>query len=941
MPKLKYNQFKGVNLQTDENMLSPEFWRGSVNLKSHLTYIEVDPKRLEQASIPNPNTEFGIYGYNFSWETGIYGVLSNDKFRETSNIPSTTNKHNVLILIAKAYKDGKYHRLIYLKSFTNNPSGYWSELSLYGLGGAINIVNHEPAALGQDRFPNSFFSTEKDGQAFIKIDRGIAKIYLPHNTFWVGRLNRRVKYYNNGMVGDSGLKLTDVDQWYIDQLVEAYDPSNVDVIPTLLSNYYKCAPNRRLGWTGSIEISEDVNLEDNEISWSTRQAGSTDWWDETTHYGHYTKWTIPLNIRPEVSSGKKVAVYPLEGFLDTGDPCPSTVPYVDNIRESSYNDQFLYGFKINWAHHNGTGSGNWTYSEPYGIGIPERFFDYYLPLDSNGEIIAKADLESHGWKVVNGSTPDKQDYMVIDSDKNSLYFGASPYWIGTQFANTYGNSLYCKPISDLWNLSTSVPIMKFKYLGPASGITSEDPYRFDPLTQKEFSIIVTGLLDDRDEVLLKVYNQVIPNEQVNPYAIKVSGLVVPHADMNFRLTRIRYYLKFKDDPDYDLVKEHDFLEWVNKEGPIPREFTIHKLKRSDIYLSTNIGYLVDEEKLTDYKVLMGFKSIAIKDRISVGVTTDDDNNIYYNVVGGGNIQSDMIIKGNRLPIGNATSIVKAFPLSNVIGLSTDKELLIIKPSEVAGQLVFEVQDTLEYGVKDINDIAEMKGAVILHTKKGIFVTDGYKTKLLSAPINAYIESNYSTANIRYNPVLHELYYYPGIDESFWRYRFDYDLWESQNLMLGGVINPSGGTTGNIQDILPEVDGSLSTNLNDQLVDFNGENAYLQSDKLWIRTSSSYINITYALLGAETDLGAPDIDKLINYIDIDFVGTVRVHYMLDGTYVGYLSTTTEAQRKSQWLYMPLANRKPFKKIRLLIEFVGSTSKLYSMEIDFNPLKRRRI
>ena len=230
----------------------------------------------------------------------------------------------------------------------------------------------------------------------------------------------------------------------------------------------------------------------------------------------------------------------------------------------------------------------------------------------------------------------------------------------------------------------------------------------------------------------------------------------------------------------------------------------------------------------------------------------------------------------------------------------------------------------------------MKGAVIIHTRKGIYVTDGYKTKLISQAINDLVERNYSLSNIRYNPVLHEVYYSSTANDSFYRYKFEYDSWEARNLLLNG--NVVIGDPDNFY--LPqETDTPFTSTIVEHLVDFDGNNAYLQANALWIYTASA-TNITYALLTNEVDFGYPDLDKLLNYFDIDYVGTIRVHYFFDNIYMDYLSTSASVSRNTSWLDIPLAQRKPFKKLKLLIEAVGSSTKLYSIEFDFNPLRRRR-
>ena len=130
------------------------------------------------------------------------------------------------------------------------------------------------------------------------------------------------------------------------------------------------------------------------------------------------------------------------------------------------------------------------------------------------------------------------------------------------------------------------------------------------------------------------------------------------------------------------------------------------------------------------------------------------------------------------------------------------------------------------------------------------------------------------------------------------------------------------------------------NANDILVDLNGEINYLQDDTLWI-----YDNADSELIGAQvvfnnSDLGEPGIEKLINFVDVDYVGAFNLSFYLDGTVIHTMEFSTKATRGTVWRDFPLAKRKAFQKLKLVITASAKTTKIYGLEIDFNVLRRRR-
>src|SRR5574343_491935 len=214
MPKIKIKNWKGIYTNIDENDNSFEYAKASVNFKHSRGVLTFEDRNLSEYELPEIDSS--LSSYNWEWETGIYCTLLNDPFKE---LP-TAKKYNCLVVIAKAEDSGTYHRLIYLKNLTDD--SIWYELSKQGNADGLDIFipNHN----GSGSFEGSYFSTTIDGEAFFRVEDGKLKIFLPHDAFWVGRLERQLHYKA------SPLGYLDPNQWYIDRLVEPFDSDNLTII---------------------------------------------------------------------------------------------------------------------------------------------------------------------------------------------------------------------------------------------------------------------------------------------------------------------------------------------------------------------------------------------------------------------------------------------------------------------------------------------------------------------------------------------------------------------------------------------------------------------------------------------------------------------------------------------------------------------------------------
>jgi len=128
--------------------------------------------------------------------------------------------------------------------------------------------------------------------------------------------------------------------------------------------------------------------------------------------------------------------------------------------------------------------------------------------------------------------------------------------------------------------------------------------------------------------------------------------------------------------------------------------------------------------------------------------------------------------------------------------------------------------------------------------------------------------------------------------------------------------------------------------NEVLINFDGELAYLQDTTLWIRDTSDTELVGATVEFNTSDLGVPDIDKLLNFVDVDYEGAFTLTFTLDGTSVHTMTMDDKAIRDVEWQDFPLSKRKAFRKLQMTIVASAKDTKIYSIEIDFDILRRRR-
>lgn len=700
-------------------------------------------------------------------------------------------------------------------------------------------------------FDDSLVSTTKEGEVFFRHEGGVLKIHLPHDTFWFGRIERTI--YGTDITAPT------LNQFYLDRLVEPFDKDNLgtDFVTTVGSN------------------------------------GET----------------VPVRSQPICAAGRRLGIAAEPSVVDT------QAEVVDESEVDFVYQGTFEAFGINWHKFQ-------VADKETGKLYPrlrETIQVQYEGSDSTtGTIPLPYDSFTHVFPEKFGTTQ-----MMLFEEYMTAYQFADGSSLGTVFSTTEGFPVIEGHSGQTWHWHLEEPttvriieISTFNSKNDSPGYSKIGGGTVADIgfsnTKTNYELIATQVLDDKEEIIVWRYTADVDTSETK-YALKIEWNY-PCIDINHRLTRTRFYIKFAGDTDYELIKDINYLD---PNLGVVSTFYITESSLLGITLSQNIGFLFDSEKAEDYEIITGFKSYAVENGIGIGLSINDYVNVYHSTVGGGVLMSDLIYTANILPLPNLSFVNAVASVNGTIAAISDKSTFIIKADEVSGQLAFTINDTMEYGVKNIRDVASIQNGILIHTRNGIFFTNGFDKELLSEPINNIIEQHYDTGRIEYNSHLHEIYYIDGVFDFFYRFRMKRGKWEKIAMDYATV--------------------SLS-NVNDILIDFDGHPNYLQSDSFFVYDASDLVVPAVLLQTNNSDLGEPSLDKLLNFIDLDFKGpiTVLVYYENVGT---FFITANSATRITKRLYVPLKNRKPAKKIKFGFAAADSTTILYGMEIDFIVMEYR--
>ncbi|MDP4194808.1 MAG: hypothetical protein Q8940_07155 [Bacteroidota bacterium] len=251
---VKLTEFNGLYTNIDENDLKFELFRESVNFRHEQGFAQFEPHTFVKFDRCFPLPE----GYR--WEKGCIATLTSDPLSESMDIKSY--EVFVMVCIKNHMISGEmyYDRKIFM-------SEYGSDV-FYGL------FSEDKNPLPNCKIKQADLCEFQMDQEvhFLNVD-GVLKIYLPHMSFWLGRLERTLYKADLSFPNP-------INGFYFDRLVEPYDPlllytsyDNGDMTKPL------CYPGRRIGLSCTISIDDNqtstVNERPIDVTYQGTRRGHT------------------------------------------------------------------------------------------------------------------------------------------------------------------------------------------------------------------------------------------------------------------------------------------------------------------------------------------------------------------------------------------------------------------------------------------------------------------------------------------------------------------------------------------------------------------------------------------------------------------------------------------------------------------------------------------
>lgn len=242
------------------------------------------------------------------------------------------------------------------------------------------------------------------------------------------------------------------------------------------------------------------------------------------------------------------------------------------------------------------------------------------------------------------------------------------------------------------------------------------------------------------------------------------------------VTRLRIYLKERkflgtDTVEYteDMMADYYLYKDLNLLQKFEVDFDILESDNTGIALTQMLGTFYDE----NYELIVNPDKRMSVDGISYALKS---GRVYPCAIGGGRIMSDVFYRTNALDVPYGENVSDMVNMNNQLCLVTGKGMVLIYAQKLDSVINFQVKDTLGLIVKDCYDIAETMDGCYVHTRQGIFFTNGYERKNVSEAIADIIEDNYTHGNIFYNSAREELYYCFNAS-MLYRYRVSRNSWE--------------------------------------------------------------------------------------------------------------------------------------------------------------------
>lgn len=510
--------------------------------------------------------------------------------------------------------------------------------------------------------------------------------------------------------------------------------------------------------------------------------------------GDYYGFYLDRLVEPNSDSGFQGTAVDTGGadpatYIEIGDSSMRLRVFtsVENIAGDSLPDEEKYTYSLCKRVFAGHGS----------RGVYDFHIFYMLVLDQSANWDGKSKLTSDTgyefWEAATGSgtiTPNGGDYPSGENKLYNNWVHQLPPGFRIPGTTTYTNRAYY----DSENL-----------------IDNQIVYEYDKAEKRLFAgpsdWVVTATLDETTEIV--VAHGKAGSDPANPLSPTDSEKYLLNfkfkipTNINQRISRISAYIREYTYDDTDTKwKPNDTYERAYTQMLITTDVDTWemasmeaKLSGSDfdgVTLASQIGVAYEPG---EYNIISGFRDYTKEVGIGIGIDYNDYVNVYHSVVGGGVMQSDLVYKSNQLQLPGVSFVNALVPVNGNIVALTDVSAHVIKGQEISGVLAFSILHSMNYGVKNFRDVAIIPGGFIMHTKTGIFFSNGYgQPDLISKSINDIVKANYSTGTIKYNARENELYYRPTSSDDLYRFRFDRGVWELRNVTVTNNLESEVSTT---------------------------------------------------------------------------------------------------------------------------------------------------
>ena len=714
MSILKYKIPKSVVTNIDSSDANLEVAAELMNMKAQQGYLEG-----KTVSWGNEESMPDLPGWSI--ETGIYAYISTDQYS----------------VDVKAIKTYRVRLLVYLLDGT--PNNAFTRKVMYKEEGdqvwldVASLCTDWGQGSTETQFTTAYMGTDVEGKTLLINEDGVVKIYMPHDTFWFGRLKRSIDISK-----DKG-KLDIAEGYYLERLVE---PINLLQQPSIENNLL--AGNERLGINFQVKQSSDVTPDIGAPCTFTLEGSSKPAWEDlesyflTTSYSAVDDTTGDDILNDMVGAGIYGGGTPIWGFIQ------------------QYDDSGVYQNKL---------------IAP--ISITKRF----SPTGGWGGISTEVDTDTvYGMYHQKGR---------IDPDGHP----DPDYEMPLKLAN------YTPDTKVLLIDDTALPGTGWQSL-IAGELDDGGGWGGETTQVQALDVLYTLMLDYKTEIIV-AYSRFEPLVDRDNPAYSLAVTITLPENINKRVTNLKVYVKeviwSNENLDYEEVKNFDLQ---SSKTPFYYTFNVYSVDLSGRSLFNATNFFFEDDKPEKYRIINKVEDRAISRGYSICTSNEYRITPFHCAIGNGQIMTDLFYLTTAILTSLEGTIIALESTEGKLFAITEKSTYLIHVGQLAGYPTFDILEQLEYGIKFRHDAIKVQGGILLFTIDGIFLTNGQQSQLISRDINNILEYDYydrdkDKPSIFYNSYEHQLLYVPQkvkpidydeiiVQEYGFIYSFRRQGWETTN-----------------------------------------------------------------------------------------------------------------------------------------------------------------